>query len=90
MIEDVQKDIDFCHRAVKINGMAISWDVLDVSDRDILLEVIKHRKRFRFPKCVWRNEEEIASRVIQLYPKNEKYSNSLKYFNLGNRMLKEN
>ena len=40
MIEDVQKESDLCRRAVKINGMAIAWDVFDVCDKEIILDAI--------------------------------------------------
>ena len=37
MNEYIQKNIDFYWRAVKIDGMAVAWDVFDVCDGKILL-----------------------------------------------------
>ena len=34
--EDKQKDIEFYQRAVKINCMAIEWDLFGVSDKEII------------------------------------------------------
>ena len=65
MTEDIQKDIEFHRRAVKINGMVFAWDVCG---REIILDAIKHPQGFRFLNSTWRNDEETASRAIQLYP----------------------
>ena len=48
MTEDIQKEIEFYRRAVKINGMAIAWDVFDVCDREIILDAIKHPEGLDF------------------------------------------
>ena len=34
MTEVIQKDNEFYRRAVKINGLAIAWDVFDVYDKE--------------------------------------------------------
>ena len=70
MNEDIQKDIEFYLRVVKDNGMAITSDVSDVCNRETKLDAIKHPQTFRFVNCVWRNDEEIASRAIQSLPEN--------------------
>ena len=74
MTEDIQKDTEFYRRAVKINGIAIAWDVFDVCDKEIVLEAITHYKGLRFPNSRWRNDEETASRAIQFYLENVFYT----------------
>ena len=74
MIEDIQKDIEIYRRAVKINSIAIAWDVFDVCEKEIILDAIKHPRVFRFLKSTWGNDEEIASRAIHLYPGNVFYT----------------
>ena len=88
MTEDLQK-VDFYRRAVKSNCIAIAWDVFDVCDREIVLDVIKHPKGFRFLNCRWRNDEEIASKAIQLYPENI-FSTDYDCYNLRIRAVREN
>ena len=48
--------------------MAIAWDVFDVCDKQTILDAINHPKGFGFLDCSWRNEDEMASRALQLYP----------------------
>ena len=90
MTEDIPKNIELYRRIFKINGKAIAWDVLDVCDEEIMLEAIRRCKRFRFFISRWRNDDEKASRAIQLYPENKLYTNSSKYYNLRNTMDEEN
>ena len=54
MTEDIQKDMGFYLRAVKINGVAFAWGVFDVCDREVILDAIKHPKGFRFLNCSWK------------------------------------
>ena len=61
MKEDLQRDDNFYREAVKINSMAMAWDLFNVSDEQILLEAIKHREGFRFFICRCRNDVEIAN-----------------------------
>ena len=89
MTENIQKDIGFHRRAVKINGMAIVWDVF-VCGKEILLDVNENPKCFRFFNCSWRNDEKIASRAIQLYPENNLFYTDYDGYNLRNRMVKKN
>ena len=42
MFEDIQKRLNFNERVVKINSMAIAWDVFDVCDKKLLLDAKKH------------------------------------------------
>ena len=51
MTEDIQKDIAFYTRAVKLNGNSIALDFLDVCAKKIVLEAINDRIRFRFFIC---------------------------------------
>ena len=48
MTEDIQKVIETYRRAVKFNGKAIAWVVLDVCDKEVILGAIKHPKSFSF------------------------------------------
>ena len=57
MTEDIRKDIKFYRKAVKINGMAIAWDALDVYDKEMILDAMKLPKGFTFLNCRWRNDE---------------------------------
>ena len=67
MTEDIEKGIEFYRKAVKINGMAIAWDVFDFCDREIILNAIKHPRGVTSLNCRWRNDEKPASRAIQLH-----------------------
>ena len=51
MTEDTQEGIKFHQKVVKINSMAITWDVFIVCDKELLLDAIKHPKGFRFLNC---------------------------------------
>ena len=65
---DLLNDIDFRRRVVNINGMAIPWDIFYNCEKDNMQDALKHPKAFRFGNCRWRNDEEMASLPIQLYP----------------------
>ena len=68
--EDIQKDIDFYRRSVKTIGLAIAWVAYDVCDEERILDAIKDPMSFQFPNNKQRNDEQKASRAIQLYPEN--------------------
>ena len=74
MTEDIRTNNEIYRRVVKNNVMAIAWDVYYVCDKEKILNAIKHPKGFRFLKYTWRNDEEIASRAIQLCPENLFYT----------------
>ena len=65
--------------------MAIALDVFDVCDREIFLNAIEHPEGFRFLDCRWRNNEEIASRAIQVFPDYNLYTD-YNCYNVRNRM----
>ena len=88
MTADIPKDIEFYRRAVKINGMAIAWDLFNVRDREIILDAKKHLKGFRFLNCRWRNDEEITSRAILLHPENTFYTD-YDCYNLRNKAVRK-
>ena len=64
MSEQLEKSIEFCRRAVELNGMAIAWVVYYVCDKEIKIKTKKHPKGFRFLNGTWRNDAEIASPAI--------------------------
>ena len=69
--------------------MAIAWVVFDVCDKEVILNALKNPEGFTFLNCSWRNDEEIASREIQLYPEKVFYAN-FDCYNLRNRMVRIN
>ena len=87
--DDTQKIFEFNQKAVKINGMAIAWDVFDVCDKKLILDALKQPKGFRFFSCIRKNDDEIASRTIHLYPENISYTD-YKCYNLRNRVVRKN
>ena len=87
MIEDVEKDNEFYRRAVKINSIAIAWNVYDVYDKERILHGVKFPKGFRFLDCRWRIDKKIASGATQLCPKIVIHTD-YDCYNLKNRMKK--
>ena len=69
--------------------MAFAWDDFDACYEEVILDAIKHPKGFRFLKCSWRNDKEIASRANQLYYENVSHTN-YDWYDLKNRMVKKN
>ena len=64
MTGDIQKDIEFYRSLVKFNGIPIAYNVFDICDRKVLLNLIKHPKGCRYLNCSWKNDKEIASRAF--------------------------
>ena len=89
MIENMQKEIDFYRRALKINAMATAWDANDTCDEEIILDAMKHPNGFRFLNSTWRNDDLIASQAIELYLENVFFADYVFYY-LRDGMVEKN
>ena len=69
--------------------MAIAWNAFAVSDEETIVDVVKHPNGFRFFNCRLRNDEEIASRAVQLYPVNV-FNKDYDCYHLRNILVKRN
>ena len=69
--------------------MANAWFVFVVRDRKQIFDVKKHPKGLTFFNCRWRNDKKAASRALQLYPKNNFFT-EYDCYNLRNIPFKKN